>query len=331
MSSHASKKVIYYAAAANFGIAVAKFFGAWLTGSSAMLSEGIHSMVDTGNQGLLLLGLKKASKPADDTHPSGYGREMYFYSFIVAILIFGAGAGVSFYEGIIHLFHPAELSYDSVAILGFDIGYQYIVLGILFLGMLLEGKSWLVALQEFRETLDGKTFWRGLVDAKDPTIVVILVEDTAAMLGLFVAFVGVSLAYYYNNPMIDALATVLIGVILAAVSTFLALECKSLLIGEAADPKVQKSIVDIINGFPGIIKTNEIITEHIGPREVRVLISLDFGDNVKSTQLEAVVSGLENKIKDAHHEVTRVFVEAQNWRSHERDAKEEAVEHNKLY
>jgi len=330
--SHSSKKVIYYAAVANFGIAIAKFGGAWLTGSAAMMSEGIHSLVDTSNQGLLLLGMKKASKPADAKHPSGYGRELYFYAFIVAILIFAVGAGVSLLEGVEALMHGKALLMGSVAFVGFNIGYQYIVLGILFFGMLLEGKSWLVAYQEFTGSLpNGVGVWKGLTDVKDPTVAVILVEDTAAMLGLFVAFIGVGAAYYFNNSLLDAGATIIIGVILASVSMFLAYECKSLLIGEAASPEVQKSIADIISEMPGVIKANEVITEHIGPKEVRVLISLDFKDSTSSTQIEAISSRLEKQIKKKHVDVTRVFVEAQSSYSHARDAETEAAEHNGLY
>jgi len=323
--SHGSKKVIYAAAAANFAIAVSKFFGAWLTGSSAMFSEGIHSMIDTGNQGLLLIGMKKASKPADKKHPFGYGKEMYFWSFVVAILIFAGGSGMALYEGITHIIHPAVLNYNSFNLLGISIGFQYIVLVILFAGMLFEGKSWLIAYQEFRSENPNK-FWKGIVDAKNPTVVVILIEDTAAMAGLIVAFVGVGLAYYFNNPLLDALATVGIGIILAIVSAFLAVECKSLLIGEAASDEVVDGITEIASEIPGVNYINEIVTNHVGPDDVIVCMSLDFADHVTSNQIEAVVSQVEKEIKGKFEQVSRVYIEAQNYRSHRRDAELEAEE-----
>jgi len=321
--SHSSKRVIYAAAVANFVIAIFKFIGAALTGSSAMFSEGIHSLVDTGNQGLLLLGMKMSNKPPDKQHPFGYGREMYFWSFVVAIAIFGLGSGVALYEGGHKIFHPGTLSRDTFEMFGFEIGFQYIVLAILFGAMIVEGKSWWIAYQEFKEDAGEKGIFKGIRDAKDPVVAVVLVEDTAAMIGLFVAFVGVSCSYIYDNPLIDAWATVGIGLVLAVVSAFLAIECKSLLIGEAASEELIDGVTQIASALNEVKHVNEVITYHVGPQDVVVCMSLDFS-NISADDVEAAVSLIEKQAKEKFSDITRMFVEAQNRTAHERDAVTEA-------
>jgi len=323
--SHSSKRVIYAAAIANFMIAVFKFVGAALTGSSAMFSEGVHSLVDTGNQGLLLLGLKKSNKPPDKKHPFGYGREMYFWSFVVAIAIFGLGAGVALWEGAHKILEPTPLSADTFSVFGFDVGFQYIVLAILFGAMLVEGRSWWIAYQEFKQDAGDNGFIQSIRDAKDPVVAVVLVEDTAAVIGLLIAFVGISCAYYFHNPLIDAYATVGIGFVLAVVSVFLAAECKSLLIGEAASQDVIDGVDAIATQFSSVEFTNEIITYHVGPQDIVVCMSLDFGA-VSADEVEATVSAIEEQAKAEFEDISRIFIEAQRHSSHAADAKAEALE-----
>lgn len=229
-SEHASRKVIYAALAGNALIAITKFVAATLTGSSAMLSEGIHSTVDTGNQLLLLYGLKRARRPADEDFPFGYGKEVYFWSFVVAILVFAVGAGISLYEGIQHLQHPAKLAAPHI---------NYIVLG---LALLFEGAAWYLAYREFTRAKGKRGYLAAIRHGKDPSLFVVLFEDSAAMLGILVAFGGIYLTVMTGSHVYDAVASILIGVILALTAAWLAYETKGLLIGESANREVVRGI-----------------------------------------------------------------------------------------
>ena len=223
---NASKKVVYAALVGNALIAVTKFAASAMTGSSAMLSEAIHSVVDTGNQALLLLGMRRAAKPADSQHPFGYGMELYFWAFIVAILLFALGAGVSVYEGIEKLRFPHPVT---------DPHINFIVLGVV---MVFEAAAWAVAFREFRRQKGSRGYWDGVRHSKDPAIFVVLFEDTAAVFGLIAAFIGIALSSHFENSLFDAAASIVIGIILAITAIFLALECKGLLIGEGASGTV---------------------------------------------------------------------------------------------
>ena len=225
MATASSKFVIYAAIGANLAIAIMKFVAAALTGSSAMVSEGIHSLVDTGNGGLLLFGIHKSKQPADATHPFGYGKELYFWSLIVAVLIFGVGGGISIYEGIAHLLHPRPLE---------DPFWSYLVLGF---AAVFEGLVFVIAFRAF-QALKGEdeSIWQAIKSSKDPTTFTVLFEDAAAMLGLIFAFVGIFLAYQFENPYLDGVASVCIGLLLAAVAVVLAYESKGLLVGEGTGP-----------------------------------------------------------------------------------------------
>ena len=245
MAAHGSKKVIYAALAGNGLIAITKFFAAGYTGSSAMLSEAIHSVVDTGNQGLLLYGIKRSQRPADETHPFGYGSEIYFWSFVVAILIFGVGAGVSFYEGVQKLIHPHPISSPVV---------NYIVLGA---AMVFEAVAWYIAYKEFGRVRGNLGLFEAVQRSKDPTLFTVLFEDTAAMLGLIVALFGVAAAHLLGLAWADGAASVAIGVILASTAALLAYETKGLLIGEAAGRKVQLGIRRILTSSPEVNRINE--------------------------------------------------------------------------
>jgi cation diffusion facilitator family transporter len=302
--THGSRIVIYAALAGNLLIAVTKFAASTITGSSAMLSEAIHSMVDTGNQGLLLWGIKRSKRPADTNHPFGYGMELYFWTFVVAILIFAVGAGVSLYEGI-HKLHATQPIKSPII--------NYIVL---LIAMVFEGVAWTIAFKAF----DKQRGTRGMLSAvrrsKDPTIFTVLFEDTAAMLGLIFAFIGVACSQYFGNVMFDALASIGIGLILALTAALLAYESKGLLIGEAASAAVIEEIRAIINRNSDVLNINEILTMHFGPRDILLTLSLDFVDGIDASRVEDVISAFEAEIKTRFPQVTRVFIEAQSVQGH---------------
>jgi len=297
--SHSSRKAIYAAAAANFGIAIAKAGAGFYTGSSAMLTEAVHSMVDTGNQFLILLGMNRAEIPADEKHPFGYGKELYFWTFLVAILIFALGAGVSLYEGVHKALHPEPMT---------DAWINYTVLGF---AIVLEGGSFYIALKEFMVYKGDKGLFRAVRESKDPTLFTVLFEDAAAMFGLVVALVGVYLVDQNGWLIADGIASICIGLLLAAVAIFLAIECKGLLIGESADPVVVAGIEEIAGGYDAVVGVNEILTMHFSPADVLVNISLDFDNTLTADQVERTVSEMETIIMERFPDVRRVFIEAQ--------------------
>jgi cation diffusion facilitator family transporter len=301
--STGSKKVIFAALIGNALIAVTKFIAAFFTGSSAMLSEGIHSLVDTGNQILLLYGMKQAAKPADEDFPFGHGKEVYFWSFIVAILIFALGGGISIYEGIRHLLHPEPLLNPII---------NYIVL---LLAMLFEGAAWLLALREFSRAKGNWGYIEAVKRAKDPSIFVVLFEDSAAMLGLLVAFIGIALAQYTGNLLFDGMASVIIGCILVGTAAWLAYETKGLLIGESAYRHVVQDIKNILQASPAIDHVNEVLTMHMGPEYILANLSVDFKDNMTAGNVEDTIAELDIKIKEKHPQVKRIFIEAEKIKS----------------
>ena len=306
MAASGSKKVVIAAFAGNALIAMTKFAAAAVTGASAMFSEAVHSLVDTGNQVLLLHGMKRAARPADEDHPFGYSREIYFWSFVVAVLIFSIGAGVSLYEGVKRIMHPSPIEHAFV---------NYIVLGAAFV---FEAGSWWVAFREFRGLKGSRGYFEAVRISKDPVLFTVLFEDSAALLGIIVAFAGIALGQATGQEWMDGAASVLIGVILALVSVFLAYECKGLLVGEGASRQVVESIRALIGEHAGKVSINELLTMHLGPDDVLVNMSLDFDDGLSAADVEALVSELERKIKDTHGQVTRVFIEAQSFTAHAR-------------
>lgn len=294
-----SRKVVIAALIGNALIAVTKFVAALLTGSAAMMSEGIHSVVDTGNEVLLLYGMKRARQPPDERFPFGHGKEIYFWSFAVAILIFALGAGISLYQGFIHLLHPEPIE---------DALINYVVLALAFI---FEGSAWLIALKEFRA---GKGDWgyiEAVVRGKDPTRFVVLFEDSAALLGLIVAFLGVLLNQITGVLWFDGLASILIGVILAITSVWLARETKGLLIGEAANRRVVADIRRAALSMPSIEAVNEVLTMHMGPDFILVNISVKFSSALHAERLESVIAELDRSLKALHPRIKRVFVEAE--------------------
>ncbi len=305
MANPASRKVIYAALVGNGLIAITKFSAAFTTGSSAMLSEAVHSVVDTGNQVLLLYGVKKASKPADARHPFGYGMELYFWTFVVAILIFAGGASVSIYEGIHKLSDPTVAGDPMV---------NYIVLS---LALVFEGVAWTIAWREFRRVQGQRSLLDEVRRSKDPTLFTVLFEDSAAIAGLVVAFLGILAADLTDNQAFDAYASIGIGVILAATAVLLAYESKGLLIGEGAHPEVVSDIRKILDDDPRIAQLNEILTMHFGPVDVLLNLSIDFDRDLGVDALQGAITELEADIKRKYPQITRVFIEAQSRKGHQ--------------
>jgi len=288
--------VLYGALAANLGIGVAKFVAAGITGSSSMLTEGVHSCVDSGNQILLLYGQHRAKRPPDQAHPFGYGRELYFWAFVVAILIFAVGAGVSGYEGYVHILEPEKLSDPLI---------NYIVLAI---AVALEGTSWGIAIKEFAASKGDMGWWQAIRESKDPAGFIVLFEDSAALAGLFIAGVGVWASHYFDDPRIDGVASIAIGVILAAVAVLLAREAKGLLIGERADPAIIAQVRDIVGGFDAITTINHVRTIHTAPDSIFVAISADFADGVTMGDAERLIERIETTLHDAIPALSSIYI-----------------------
>ena len=306
-----SKKVIFAALIGNSLIAITKFGASWFTGSSAMFAEGVHSLVDSGNQGLLLYGLRRAKLPADAKFPFGHGKEVYFWSFVVAILIFALGSGISLYEGVVHVLHPEPIANPMV---------NYLVLG---LALIFEGGAWYFAFQEFSLTKGQWSYVQAVQREKDPTIFVVLFEDTAALLGLIVAFLGIWLGQSTGIAMFDGIATVIIGLILGATAVWLAYETKGLLIGESANQEVVESIRRMTGKIGEIEHVNEVLTMHMGPEFILVNLSVDFKDGVSSEKAEITVAKLDQAIKTAHPRVKRIFIELEARRQRSSEASSE--------
>jgi cation diffusion facilitator family transporter len=297
-----SKKVIYAAMAGNGLIAVTKFIASLITGSAAMFSEGIHSVVDTGNQILLLYGLRRSGKPPDDHFPFGHGKEIYFWSFVVAILIFAVGAGVSTYEGVKHVLHPRAVENPTI---------NYIVL---CFAMLFEGGAWFFAWKEFRKVKGGYGYVQAVQRGKDPSMFVVLFEDSAAMVELIVAFLGILLGQLTGIAYFDGAASIIIGLILGCTAIWLAYETHGLLIGEAANPEDVRKIREIVDRCDRIEHINEVATLHMGPEYILVNLSVDFAREASSDDVESIVRQLDRELKAALPRVKRVFIEAEAMR-----------------
>jgi cation diffusion facilitator family transporter len=261
-----------------------------------MFSEGVHSFVDTGNEVLLLYGARRSARPPDAQHPFGYGRELYFWSFIVALLIFAIGAGVAFYEGISHLQNP--LAIDSPWV-------NYIVLG---LSLVFEGGSWWVAFREFRSERGELNYLEALVRSKNPSIFMVLFEDSAAIVGIVIALVGTFAAELFNCPALDGVASIGISIVLGATAVFLARESKGLLLGESAREPVRRSIMQIAREQKGVAHAQNLITIHLAPEQILAAIELDFVDGCSSAEVERVITELERRIKACHPDVIALFI-----------------------
>lgn len=299
-SASSSKIVIYAALAGNFLVAVTKFIAAGWTGSSAMLSEGVHSLVDTMNQVLMLYGIHRADAPPDAQHPLGYGRELYFWSFVVALLIFSLGAGVAFYEGIAHIRAPVTIEDSTI---------NYVVLGLSFV---FESVSWWIAVREFEKYRGTLGYIEAATRSRDPTTYLVLFEDSAALIGIVIAFAGVAAAEWFGMPELDGAASIGIGIILATTALFLARESKGLLIGEPAQEATRKSIAAVVRETPGVLDIARLITVHLAPLQIVAALDVDFADDLRTSEVERVAAAIEKAIKAKHPEVVAVFLSPRN-------------------
>ncbi|AXQ21082.1 cation transporter [Acinetobacter wuhouensis] len=297
--SDSNKIVVYAALFGNLAIALVKFVAAYITNSSAMLSEAVHSVVDTLNEILLLYGLKKSQQTADYQHPFGYGRELYFWAFIVALLVFALGSVVSIFQGIQHIRHPEVIESPMV---------NYAVLGF---AILCEGTSWFIALKTFKKTKGSMGYFEAFRRSKDPTTFTVLFEDSAALIGLLIALVGIFCAHQFNLPVLDGVASVLIGVVLAISALLLARETKGLLMGETADPKLRHNVLQVAQEDQAVYSANGVLTEQMGAHQVIASLSLEFKDGLTSDEIETCVNRIEAKIKSIHPEIVALFVKPQ--------------------
>jgi len=298
-----SHKAIYGALVANLLIAISKFIAAFFTGSSSMLSEGIHSTVDTGNEVLLLLGIKRSSRPADEKHPFGYGNEIYFWSFIVAILIFALGGGFAIYEGVEHILNPRPLT---------NVIWNYVVLTT---AIVFEGSALIIAMKQFNKTRGNKSLYRALVDTKDSSTAAVVIEDTAAIIGLVIAILSVLLGHITGNPYFDGIGSIVIGLLLTGVSVFFALECKSLLIGEGMQEEGIVKIEKILEEEENVTIYKRPLSLYFGPNEVLINLNVNFRDDLIADEIEATVDRIEQQIKDAIPAVNRIFIEAETFKT----------------
>jgi len=293
-----SHKAIAAAIIANLAIAATKFTAAAITGSSAMISEGIHSLVDTGNGGLLFLGIYKSRKPADEEHPFGYGKELYFWSLIVAIVIFAVGGGISAYEGLLHILHPARQE---------NVLWNYLVLA---LALIFESISLFVAVKSFMPLKKNRGWWRAIHRSKDPASFTVLFEDSAAILGLLIALAGVFLADRYDNPIFDGAASIVIGALLAVVAVLLGYETKGLLVGEGADREMLDDIRGLVRADPAVLDVNRMLTMYFGPNTILLAMDLRFRRDLSGREVEESVKRLEPRIRQRHEKIRHIFIES---------------------
>lgn len=265
-----------------------------------MLAEGIHSVVDTTNELLLLLGIRLSKRPPDDRHPFGHGHELYFWTLIVAILIFGIGGGMSIYEGITHLNHPSPIE---------DPTWNYVVLGC---AVVFEGFSWTVALKEFLPSVGDRNIWQAIRASKDPTIFTVLFEDSAALLGLLVAFLGVFLGHRLNNPYIDGIASIVIGIILAIVAVILARESRGLLVGEGVDQATARHLRSLVLADPSVENILRLLTLYFGPHEILLNIEIQFHRGLSVEDVAQAIDRLESEIRKHYPDIRNIFVEAKS-------------------
>lgn len=293
-----SKLTIYGAIAANVAITVVKFVVAGISGSSSMLSEGIHSAVDTGNDVLLLIGLRLSQRPATAEHPFGHGKELYFWSLIVAVLIFGLGGGMSIYEGISHIRHPAPPT---------DPTWNYVVLGA---AALFEGTSFAIALWQFLREAQGRPFWTALHGSKDPTNYTVLAEDGAALVGLAFAAIGIWASHTFAMPVFDGAASIAIGLLLAGVALLLIRESRGLLIGEAVRPETVGAILEIARAEPQVRQVGPPLTMYVGPEDVLLALDVDFDAEASTAETAAIGQRIERTIRERFPKITRIYIGA---------------------
>jgi cation diffusion facilitator family transporter len=293
-----SRVAVYGAIAANVAIAVTKFAVAGITGSSAMLSEGVHSAVDTFNGILLLVGLRLSQRPATPEHPFGHGKELFFWSLIVAVLIFGLGGGISFYEGVQHIRRPEPLH---------DPTWNYIVLGA---AALFEGSSFAIALRQFLRAAGDAPFWQALHRSKDPTTYTVLAEDSAALVGLAVAALGIWLSHRLGMPQLDGVASLAIGLLLAGVAVLLIRESRGLLIGEGIRPETARAIRALAMEQACVQEVGRVLSMYIGPDEVLVTVDLDFKEGTATGEAAEAIAAIQRQVRERYPMIKRLFIEA---------------------
>jgi cation diffusion facilitator family transporter len=296
----AGAAAVYAALIGNLLVAVTKAVAAAVTGSSAMLSEAVHSLVDTGNEILLLHGIRRSRRRPDRKHPLGYGRELYFWSFIVALLLFAAGAGVSIVQGVLHVRSPEPIE---------NVEVSYVVLGLSFL---FEGGSWFVAFRAFRQAKGDASYWQAIRRSKNPPEFMVLLEDTAALIGIIVALIGTWAAVTYAEPRLDGAASIVIGLLLGGISIVLARESKGLLIGEEATPELQRAVFAIAAETRGVLATNGLITVQLAPDQIVAALSLQFDPELPARDAEVIVADMERRLREAHPEMFMLFVKPQS-------------------
>ena len=296
MAEHSSRTAVIAALIGNLLIAVTKGIAAAISGSSAMLSEAVHSVVDSGNEVLLLYGQHRAAKPPDRLHPLGYARELYFWSFVVALLIFAGGAGVSVYEGIKHVQNPEPIS---------DATVNYVVYAF---SALFEGISWYFGWSAFQRVRGDRTILSAVHASKDPPSFMVLFEDSAALVGLAIAAIATALSIHLHQPWLDGAGSMCIGLVLGLVAVLLARESKDLLIGERARPELSDSIREIAAREPGVVAVEGILTSQLGPDEVIANVGLDFADDLRTADIERIIGHLETELRKKHPDLFRVFV-----------------------
>jgi cation diffusion facilitator family transporter len=297
--SDLSKLPIYSALAANLLIAITKFIAAGVTGSSAMLSEGIHSVVDTLNEVLLLLGIRRSKKKRDEMRPFGYGKELYFWSFVVSILIFGVGGGISFYEGITHIQHPEPITNPL---------WNYIVLGV---ALLFDGISFIIAITNFNKLRGTVPFWAAVKKSKDPTNFVVLFEDMADVLGLLVALTGVYFGHRFNAPVLDGIASIIIGLILTAVSLVLTKESYSLLMGETASTWVLNEVIKLTKADSAILDVKPPLSMYLGPEEIILVLQVTFRKDLSAAAIVKSSERIKQAIRQKFSTFKQIFIEQQ--------------------
>jgi cation diffusion facilitator family transporter len=303
MAERESKKVVRVGLIANVVVAISKYVAGALTGSSSMLAEAFHSTADSGNELLLLLGMKRCSRPPDKLHPYGYGKALYFYSLLVAVYIFGVGAVLAVYHGISRLQKPQLPDHP---------GWNY---GVLAIAACLDFYSWRVSYRELRARKDpDESLWDEIIGSKDPTIFIVFLEDSAGLLGVFLAFLGVFLGHAWNNPYLDPIASIAIGLVLAGVALILGRETGALLIGERTNRSKMKKVEEIINEDPSVEKVGDLLTMQLGPDQVLLTVQIRFRQDLDMPGLEGAIDRIEKRIREEEPEIQRIFIEAESFR-----------------
>ena len=310
MATRESKGVIYAAIVANVAIAICKFVAAAITGSSAMLAEAFHSTADSGNELLLLLGIKRSTRPPDALHPYGHGKALYFYSLLVAVYIFGVGGGLAVYEGVSHLKHPEIPSHP---------GWSYAVLA---LAAVFDFFSWRISYRELRARKDpNESTWDEIKGGKDPTVFTVFLEDSVGLLGVLLAFLAIFLGRQLNNPYLDPIASIVIGLVLAVLAVFLGRESGALLVGERTNRASIERLNEIIRADPAVEEVGDLLTMQLGPEQVLLTVNIQFRRKLTLEQLESAIERIEARIRREQPSVQRIFIEAESFKPEKSSSK----------